>query len=48
MKKRSNDTAKAVWEKPALTEIDMDMSNVETGFNTGADGAGGPFATSMS
>lgn len=49
MTKRANATAKlAKWEKPVLNAIDMDMSNVETGFAPGTDGAGGPFATSMS
>ena len=38
---------KAKWQKPVLIELDLDLNNVENGFFTGSDGAGG-FNTSES
>ena len=38
----------AKWEKPELGDVQMDVSNVKTGYAPGTDADQGPYATSMS
>ena len=39
---------KKTWETPTLTELGLDLENVQNDVNNGTDGAGGFSATSMS